>query len=80
MIKKRNTGKLFILYLLDSSRETDDREEEAIYIEVFKHALNWVAVNTEGDTGHAQIQTAADYVICSQGVCTGRSHLAGYSP
>lgn len=62
---------LFILYLLDSSREADDREEEAIYIEVFKHALNWVAINTERDTGHAQIQTAADDIICSQGVCIG---------
>lgn len=69
---------LFILCLLDSSREADDGEEEAIYIEVFKHALNWVAINAEGDTGHAQIQTAADDVICGQGVCTGRSHLARY--
>lgn len=64
--------------LLNPSREADDREEEAIHIEVFKHALNWVAVNTEGDTGHAQIQTAADDIICSQGVCAGRCHLAGY--
>lgn len=68
----------FILYLLHSSREADDRKEEAVHIEVFKHALNWVAVNTEGDTGHAQIQTAADNIICSQGVCVGRSHLARY--
>lgn len=70
---------IFILYLLDSSREADDGEKEAVHIEVFKHALNWVAINTEGDTGHAQIQTAADHIICSQGVCIGRSHLAGYS-
>ncbi len=60
-----------ILYLLDSSREADDREEQAVHIEVFKHALNWVAVNTEGDTGHTQVQTAADNIICSQGVGVG---------
>lgn len=68
-----------ILNLLYSSREADDREEEAIHIEVFKHALNWVAIDTEGDTGHTQIQTAADNIISSEGVCTGRSHLPGDS-
>ena len=73
-----NIGMLCVLYLLDSSREADHREEEAIYIEVFKHALNWVTVDTEGDAGHTQIQTAADDVICSQGVCVRRSHFAGY--
>lgn len=42
-------------HLLDSSREADDGEEEAVNIKVFKHALNWVAIDTEGDTGHTQI-------------------------
>lgn len=78
MIKSIKIGQSFMLYLLDSSREADDGEKEAVNIEVFKHALNWVAVDTEGDTGHAQIQTATDDVICSQRVCTGRGHLAGY--
>ncbi|TNN66596.1 hypothetical protein EYF80_023130 [Liparis tanakae] len=60
-----------------ASREADDREEEAVHIEVLKHALNRVAVDTEGDAGHAQIQAAADDVVSSQGVCAGRRHLAG---
>lgn len=43
---------VFLLYLLDSSREADHREEQAVHIEVFKHALNWVSVDAEGDAGH----------------------------
>lgn len=65
-------------HLLDSSREADDGEEEAVNIKVFKHALNWVAIDTEGDTGHTQIQTAAHDIIGSQRVCTGRGHLSWY--
>lgn len=41
--------------LLDSCREADDREEEPVHVEVLKHALHWVAVNPEGDTGDAEI-------------------------
>lgn len=67
------------LHLLDSSGEADDGEEEAVHVEVFKHALNWVAIDTEGDTGHAQIQTATDDILSIKGVCTGRSNLASNS-
>lgn len=41
--------------LPDSSREADHREEKAICIEIFKHALNWLAINPKGDTGHAEV-------------------------
>lgn len=68
-----------MLNWLDSSREADDREEETVHIKVLKHALNWMAIDAEGDTGHTQIQAAADYVVCSQSVSIGRSHLAGHS-
>lgn len=34
-----------------------------------------MAVDTEGDTGHAQIQTAADYILCCQDVLVGRSNV-----
>ena len=76
--KKWNTGTqyIFILHLLDSSREADDREEETVHVEVLKHALNWEAVDTERDTGDAQVQTAADHVVRSEGVSSGRRHLA----
>lgn len=57
--------------LLDSSREADDGEEEAVHVKVFKHSLNWVAIDTKGDTRHTQIQTAAHDIIGSQCVCTG---------
>lgn len=43
---------VFALFLLDSSREADHREEEAVHIEVFKHALNRVPIDAEGDAGH----------------------------
>lgn len=59
----------WVLCLLDASREADHREEEAVHVEVLKHALNWVSVDPEGDAGHTQIQAAADNIICSQGVC-----------
>lgn len=68
-----------MLNLLDPSRKANNRKEEAINIKVFKHSLNWVAINTEGDTGHTEIQTAAYNIIGSQCMCTGRSHLAGHS-
>ena len=49
--------------LLDSSRETDDGEEQSIYVEVLEHALDRVAVDPERDTGHAQIQAARHHII-----------------
>lgn len=52
-------------------READDGEEKAVQVEVLKHSLDRMAVDTEGDTGHAQIQTAADNVLCCQDVLVG---------
>lgn len=63
-------------HALDSSREADDGEEEGVHVEVLKHALNGVAINPEGDTGHAQVKATADHVISSQSVCVRRGHLA----
>lgn len=57
--------------LRNSCGEADDREEKAIQVEVLKHSLDRMAVDTEGDTGHAQIQTAADNVLCCQDVLVG---------
>lgn len=42
-----------VLYLLDSGREADHGEEEAVHVEVLKHALNRVSVDAEGDAGYA---------------------------
>ncbi len=57
--------------LRDACREADNREEQAVQVKVLKHALNRMPVDTEGNTGHAQIQTAADHVLCCQGVLIG---------
>lgn len=62
--------------LRNACREADDWEEEAIQVEVLKHSLDGMAVDTEGDTGHAQIQTAADHVLRCQDVLVGRSNVA----
>lgn len=48
---------------LDPCREADDREEEAVCVEIFKHALNWLSVDPERDAGSAQVQTAAHHVL-----------------
>lgn len=56
---------------LDSSREAGHREEEAVRVEVLKHSLNRLAVDPEGDTGHAEVQTAAHHVLCSQKMLIG---------
>lgn len=60
--------------LLDSSGEANNREEEAIQVEVLEHALNRMAVYAERDTGHTEIQTAAHNIICCQDVLIGRCH------
>lgn len=65
--------------MLDSGREAEDGEEEAVHVEVLEHALDWVAVDAEGDAGHAQIQAAAHHVIGCQRVRVGRGHLPRYS-
>ena len=57
-----------ISVLRDACRETDNREEQAVQVEVLKHALNRMPIDTEGNAGHAQIQTAADHVLCCQHV------------
>lgn len=66
-------------HLLDSGREAEDGEEEAVHVKVLKHALDRVAVDAEGDAGHAQIQAAAHHVISSQRVGVRRGHLPRYS-
>lgn len=42
-------------FLPDSSREADHRVEKAICVEIFKHALNRLAINPKGDTGHTEV-------------------------
>lgn len=61
--------------LLNAGREADHREEQAVQVEVLKHALNRMPVDTEGNTGHAQIQAAADHVLCCQDVVIGRGDV-----
>lgn len=63
------------LLLLNASWEADHREEETIQIEVLKHALNGMSIDAEGDTRHAQIQTAAHHVLRCKDVLTGWGHL-----
>lgn len=57
--------------LRNACREADDREEKAIQVEVLKHSLNGMAIDAEGDAGYAEIQTAADYILCCQDVLVG---------
>lgn len=60
---------MWIYYVLrNACREADNREEKAVQVEVLKHALNRMPIDTEGNTGHAQIQTAADHVLCCKDV------------
>lgn len=59
------------MHSLDSSREADDREEEAVCVEVLEHALNRLPVDAERDTGSAEIQTAAHHIIGTEQVLIG---------
>lgn len=56
-------GTLYWRNSLDPCRETDDGKEEAIYVEVFKHALNGLTVNSERHARGSEIQTAAHHII-----------------
>lgn len=56
---------------LDSSREAGHREEEAVRVEVLKHALDWLAIDPEGDAGHTEVQAAAHHVLCSEKMLVG---------
>lgn len=51
--------------LLYSCREADDWEEEAVYVEVFKHSLNWLTIYSERYAGGTQVQTAANDIVSS---------------
>jgi len=66
--------------LLHACREADDGEEQAVQVEVLEHALNRMPVDSEGDTGHAQVQTAADHVLGCQEVLIGRGDMARNTP
>lgn len=48
---------------LDPCGETDDREEEAVGVEILKHALDGLSVDSEGDAGGTQVQTTAHHVL-----------------
>lgn len=63
--------------LPDSSREADHRVEKAICVEIFKHALNRLAINPKGDTGHTQVQAAAYHILWFQKVLTGWIYWLG---
>lgn len=41
-----------VKHWLDSGREAGHGEEEAVWVKVFKHALDRLAVDPEGDAGH----------------------------
>lgn len=68
----------FIIHnvLLNACRKADNGEEQAVQVEVLKHALNRMPIDTEGNTGHAQIQTAADHVLRCQDVLIGCGNMA----
>lgn len=59
----------------NACREADNREKQAVQIEVLKHALHRMPIDTEGNTGHAQIQTAANHVLCCQDVLIGCGNM-----
>lgn len=67
----RTAFQLENMHSLDSSREADNGEEEAICVEVFEHALNRLAVDAERDTGSAEIQTTAHHVVGAEQVLIG---------
>lgn len=48
---------------LDTCRETDNREEESICVEIFKHALDGLSVDPEGYAGGSKVQAAAHHVL-----------------
>lgn len=48
---------------LDSRREADDWEEEPVCVEVFKHALDGLAIDSERDAGSSQVQAAAHHIL-----------------
>lgn len=48
---------------LDPRGEADDREEESVCVEVFKHALDGLAVDPERDAGGSQVQAAAHHIL-----------------
>lgn len=61
---------------LDTSRETDNREEESIQVEGLKDALHRTAIDSEGDGWHAEVQAAADDILRGQEVLPWGSHWA----
>lgn len=48
---------------LDPRREAGDREEESVCVEVFKHALDGLAVDPERDAGSPQVQAATHHIL-----------------
>lgn len=61
-MNKKNT------HSLDACRETDDREEESVCVEIFKHALDGLSVDPEGYAGGSEVQAAAHHVLWGQNV------------
>lgn len=53
---------------LDACREADNWKKQAIQVEVLKHSLNRMTIDTKGNAGHTQIQAAADHILCCQEV------------
>lgn len=72
--QQKHFGKLH--HVRDACRETGNREEEAVQVEVLKHSLNGMTVNSKGNTGDVQVQAAADHVLCRQCVLIGRGDVA----
>lgn len=76
---------------LDPCREADDREEEPVCVEIFKHALNRLSVDPERDAGSSQVQTTAHHILWGQDVlvhwrnrprdttCSGHTHKHTHS-
>lgn len=60
-----------VKHWLDPSREARHWEEKAIRVEVLKHALNWLAIDSEGDTGHTEVQAAAHHIFWSKEMLIG---------
>lgn len=60
-----------VRHWLDSSWEAGHREEEAVRVEVFKHALNRLTVDPEGDAGHTEVQAATHHILRSQKMLIG---------
>lgn len=62
MMVRYNPSHLYY-YILDTSREADNREEETVCVEALKHALNRLPIDSKGDAWSSKIQTAADHII-----------------